>query len=286
MSCQTQQKTYVCMSDLSPKTMQQLRTEGLGFARTLNSGNNIVQIGQFAVDSVKMVRSIETIFPLGSPFKIGILDWEEGVGAIVENHADAAATQNIIAEYLKALRIAKQMRPNILWGIYSLPATRFWNRDKNWYAKIKILDKVLAAVDVFCPSLYGYYPNMKAENAAYVQENMQYALRLGAEYQKPVYVFVWHRWHDSNPTEGLKIMPWDEMAVFIETIAQTKVNGAGAAGCIWWGEDHYFYNTAPKNIRREVPSTQSFDQYHETMIRDYAQRINQRMRQKPSRQPK
>lgn len=61
-------------------------------------------------------------------------------------------------------------------------------------------------LDYLCPSVYDPYKNDDPE--AYIKWNCLEAKRIGGG--KKVYPFVWPRYHNSNPTDGLKTIPLDE----------------------------------------------------------------------------
>ncbi|KAB1230544.1 hypothetical protein [Chryseobacterium viscerum] len=161
---------------------------------------------------------------------------------------------------LKVLRYAKKLRPNIKFGFYAIPFTSVWSPNEEFFAQQNKFAPLLKECDVFFPSLYTFYSNPAAilANGNYLGNNIDGLLKLGIIYKKPVYVFMWHRYHNSNEKDSMKEIPdriWKDQ---IETLASQNVNGKFVDGILWWGADAYFYDRPEaENMRKEFKGTLS-----------------------------
>ncbi|EFK33067.1 Uncharacterised protein [Chryseobacterium gleum] len=159
---------------------------------------------------------------------------------------------------LKVLRFAKKARPNIKFGLYAIPFTSVWSPNDEFYAKQNKFAPLLKECDIFFPSLYTFYSNPAAvlANGNYLENNLNGLIKLGVAYKKPVYVFMWHRYHNSNEKDGMKEISdkiWKEQ---METVASQNVNGKFVDGILWWGADAYFYERPEaENMRKEFKGT-------------------------------
>lgn len=172
------------------------------------------------------------------------LDWE-GVAIANLNYGVSEQTLNTqIAEYLKVINKARELRPNAKFGFYGMPRTSLYIESPEWYAHAQKLTPIFNASDVLFPSVYRFYqanhPNYTAEeNLEYVRRSVKFALEIAQN--KPVYPFMWHRYHDSNTELGYRLIPVAEFKSHVAAIFQSQHNGKRAAGVVWWGADQYFY---------------------------------------------
>lgn len=159
---------------------------------------------------------------------------------------------------LEVLRYAKKARPNIKWGFYGFPFTSVWGPNKEFFDEQNKFALLLKECDIFFPSLYTFYSNPAAvlANGNYLENNLTGSIKLGIAYKKPVYVFMWHRYHNSNEKDGMKEISdkiWQEQ---METVASQNVNGKFVDGILWWGADAYFYERPEaENMRKEFKGT-------------------------------
>ncbi|WP_343659504.1 hypothetical protein [Chryseobacterium sp.] len=159
---------------------------------------------------------------------------------------------------LEVLRYAKKARPNIKWGFYGFPFTSVWGPNKEFFDEQNKFAPLLKECDIFFPSLYTFYSNPAAvlANGNYLENNLNGLIKLGTAYKKPVYVFMWHRYHTSNEKDAMKEISdkiWQEQ---METVASQNVNGKFVDGIMWWGADAYFYERPEaENMRKEFKGT-------------------------------
>src|SRR4051812_33187005 len=117
---------------------------------------------------------------------------------------------NEIPEFVRAIQYAKTIRPNAKFGFYSLPITQLYDRNQAWRDHEASLAPIYQASDCLFPSVYKFYPDNQplfgaTEDHAYVRESVKLALQLANG--KPVYPYVWPRYHNSNQQLGYKLIP-------------------------------------------------------------------------------
>lgn len=168
------------------------------------------------------------------------LDWESNAIELVK-HGDSAQ----IAEWLKALNYLKSKRPAAKFGFYDIPSTRYYTRDGSWDVEASNYKPIVDAVDILMPSLYDFYPDTttanhtEQEDLDFVKWNIEKTLALS---DKPTYLYVWHRFHSNGYSDDHStVIPAQEFINFVQTAANTSVNGKKIKGIIWWGSDLGFF---------------------------------------------
>ena len=146
-----------------------------------------------------------------------------------------------LTKYMTVLDWFRKAAPGLSVGYYGAPPIRdYWRAITNtssrerqsWMAENDQLRSLAGAVDVFFPSLYTFYPDQsgwKKYAIAQIEEARRYASG------KPVYVFLWPQYHDSNLTLGGRYLPTDYWLLELET-AKEYADGM----VIWggWGSDN------------------------------------------------
>ena len=236
-------------------------------------GNNDLKF-----DREKFIQNINKIAPNPSASGTGVLNWEgKAIKVLYKNKSTDPTFKAVEQEYIKVLKTAQKLRPNIKWGYYSLPFRDYWNRNEKWEAKNDAVKKILEASDVIYPSVYDFYENgntsvSKKKDSLYVDANIKSALKYGKRYNKPVIPFYWHRWHNSNKKVGMQLIPWEEFKEHIIAGISAGYQGKHVDGIVWWGSDKYFYN---KNaiVKREVDKVNTFERYQNNLTLDYTSKI-------------
>jgi hypothetical protein len=122
-------------------------------------------------------------------------------------HADSAAAEATIDKLIEIARWIRAEAPGIKLGFYALPPIRdYWTPVQGKAAAIlkwtnynTRLARLAAEVDVIFPSLYTFYEDQSGKAfQRYAQANIQ----LAKQYGKPVYVFLWPQYHESNKRVG------------------------------------------------------------------------------------
>lgn len=175
----------------------------------------------------------QEIAALGTPIVLDIEHWPlQGRPELVQNNLN---------KYLTVLRWFHEVKAPIKVGYYgTVPIRDYWRAIKDvghpehqaWRAENDRLRSLALAVDVLFPSLYTFYDDREGWRRYAIAQIAQ-ARRFGGG--KPIYVFLWPQFHDSN--RGLKgtYLPVDFWRLELET-AREYADGV----VIWggWGADN------------------------------------------------
>jgi Hyaluronidase len=143
-----------------------------------------------------------------------------------------------VTKYATVLQWFHDAAPEVLVGYYGLPPIRDYWRAINgpdapqyiaWQAENDRLKPIIDKVNILFPSLYTYYADKDGwikHAIANIKEARRY---LG---NKPVYVFLWPQYHESNSSLALKYLPPNYWKMELE-IARQYADGA----IIWAGWD-------------------------------------------------
>lgn len=268
---------YHCMGELPPQ-QKQLMIQYNFKAAPLIDGRYIDPTGSDVFDSVSFRQGIEKHFPGVADTGIGIIDWEtKTFDSLCYQPANSKAFKRSISRFTEILDIAKRLRPNVRWGIYNVPYYSYWKRaDQTWKNQGEILKPLLAKTDILMISLYDFYKDgtQYTDDKAFVQENMRMALQVAQELGKPLFVFIWQRYHNSNPDNGLELIPQQEFVLHIDNILQTTFKDQHVAGLIWFDAQDYFYKTKPAIINADLKSLRTTEEkLRDLSIKTYASLI-------------
>jgi hypothetical protein len=89
--------------------------------------------------------------------------------------------------------------------------------------------------------VYDFYVskgNYKRGDVEYVEENIQEALAMGIRIDKPVYPFIWHRYHSTEGKIPNGLIKPNEFKEHVKAVIKTEVDGKRVEGVVWWGS-HY-----------------------------------------------
>jgi len=140
-----------------------------------------------------------------------------------------------LAKYKAVLGWFQEAAPDVSVGYYGTPPIRdYWRAIKQktsqehraWMDENDQLRPLAGAVDVFFPSLYTFYPDQtgwKTYAIAQIEEARRYGER------KPIYVFLWPQYHDSNRLLGGQYLPDDYWLLQLQTAKEH------ADGIVIWG---------------------------------------------------
>lgn len=190
------------------------------------------------VPSDEHIAKITKAIPKGrGPAVYDIEHWPLDIRTAVRAAADddilAASKKAVDASMTKMIHIietSKKANPSIKYGYYScLPLRDYWAPVKNDAEKIKkwkeandYLKPLADSVGVICPSLYTFYPNREAW-LKYAKANIAEAKRIANG--KPIYVYIWPKYHNSNKRDGKKFIEGDFWKLQLETIYNSGVDG-------------------------------------------------------------
>ena len=140
-----------------------------------------------------------------------------------------------LQKYLMVLEWFRKSAPDFSVGYYGIPPLRdYWRAIKDhttqdyisWVNENDAIAPLTTAVDNFYPSLYTFYPDQDGWKR-YAMAQIEEARRVGKG--KPVYVFLWPQYHDSNRLLGGRYLPEDFWQLELETARQF------ADGVVIWG---------------------------------------------------
>lgn len=149
-----------------------------------------------------------------------------------------------LALYLDIIKNCKQLRPNVKFGFYAIPFTTYWQTSTGFFKKNEKIAPLLKEVDFLFPSLYMFYDDGivgTIKNTEYLESNLKNGIELSLKYKKPLFPFVWHRYHPSNERISLNNMSEEEWEQYLTTIAAYQYKNKKIDGIMWWGADSWEY---------------------------------------------
>ncbi len=184
---------------------------------------------------------VKPLNPAKSPVVYDIEHWpldiRKDMKAVANDDITAAAGKSVSASMNKLIHIinvSRQENPALKYGYYGcVPLRDYWTPVKNdpemmkkWREANDYLKPLADSLDVICPSVYTFSPD-RANWVVYAKANIAEAKRLAGG--KPVYVFLWPKYHNSNKEDGKKFIEGDFWKLQLET-----VYNSGADGIIIW----------------------------------------------------
>lgn len=148
---------------------------------------------------------------------------------------DSDQVQESVSKYMTVLQWFKEAAPELLVGYYGVPPLRdYWRAirpptSKEWQSYSEDNDRLkplAGAVDLVFPSLYTFYTDQGGW-VRYAYGQIAEARRCANG--KPVYVFLWPQYHDSNRELKGTYLANDYWRLELETAKQY------ADGIILWG---------------------------------------------------
>lgn len=150
-------------------------------------------------------------------------------------HGDGQEVRRSIQKFLTVLDWFKEAAPGLNIGLYGAPPIRdYWRAAKGpaskewgaWKGENDALRTLADAVDTLYPSLYTFYSDQDGW-VHFARAQIEEARRYGKG--KPVYVFLWPQYHDSNRELAGNYLPADYWRLELETVKQY------ADGIVIWG---------------------------------------------------
>ena len=198
-----------------------------------------------------LLSKIAIQIPQKNSKAIVVLDWEgEALSILHDKDSSITEYKKVFDQFVSAYELVKTERPLVTCGFYGLPFRTYWKRDSLWIKKCINLKPLLSHFDALFPSDYVLYKDSidvkGTDNINFVRDNVQIALRLSYELKKPSYIFIWHRYHDSNKKYGLELIPEKYFKDQIIAISQSKYKNKKPDGIIWWSAEIYYHNVLSK----------------------------------------
>ena len=161
------------------------------------------------------------------------LDIRKGVKSVADDDIANANAKEVTASINKMIHVMKYSRkinPSVKYGYYAcIPLRDYWSPVHNkpgqmetWKKANDFLKPLVDSVDVLCPSLYAFFPDREAW-VKYAKANIAEAKRLAND--KPVYAYLWPKYHISNKKDGKKFIEGDFWKLQLETIYNSGVDG-------------------------------------------------------------
>ncbi|MCS3555843.1 MULTISPECIES: hypothetical protein [unclassified Sphingobacterium] len=272
----SQNKLLIAMDDLNTETFKDLKSKNVSELKVIY-GADIYPNNPIEVDLGKLEKAIILAFPRSDQSGYGMLDWEgKGYHELIHAKGRTQDFVNIQNQFIKTIKFAKKLRPNVKWGFFEIPARerRFKSRalQLDSHERISVL---LDACDVFYPSMYGYTP----EDLGSLSDVL-FALELGKKFNKEVYPMVWHRFQGDTKNQTKKywfeIIPKKMFSERIKEIRSINNNNNRINGIVWWGKDTYFYIKKNKVVRSESRNISSFKSKYNLMVKDYVKFIQKK----------
>ena len=150
-------------------------------------------------------------------------------------NGDSSQVQESLSKYMTVLQWFKEAAPELSVGFYGAPPLRdYWRAispptSKEWQSlsgENDRLQPLAGAVDILFPPLYTFYTDQGGW-VRYAYGQIAEARRCANG--KPVYVFLWPQYHDSNRKLAGSYLPPDYWRLELETAKQY------ADGIVLWG---------------------------------------------------
>lgn len=180
---------------------------------------------------------------------------------------DPSQVRASVSKYMTVLQWFKEAAPGLPVGYYGAPPIRdYWKSlkspmSKEWASFAKENDQLRSlaeSVDILFPSLYTYYTD-RGGWVRYAYAQIAEARRLANG--KPVYVFLWPQYHDSNPSLAWAHLPADFWRLQLQMAKQYADGiviwgGWGPSGRVNWDENAAWWKVT-KEFMKKLPPTQS-----------------------------
>lgn len=179
---------------------------------------------------------------------------------------DANQVRASVSKYMTVLQWFKEAAPGLPVGYYGAPPIRdYWKSlksptSKEWASFAKENDQLrplAESVDILFPSLYTYYTD-RGGWIRYAYAQIAEARRNANG--KPVYVFLWPQYHDSNPSLKGVFLPIDFWRLQLQMAKQYADGiviwgGWGTKGRMNWDDNAAWWKVT-KEFMQKLPPAQ------------------------------
>ncbi|GAA3931683.1 hypothetical protein GO495_15930 [Chitinophaga oryziterrae] len=246
-------------------------------------GTDIYPDNPTAVNIGVFKAAIVKAFPGVNDDGIGVLDWEGKAVYILANSAESDPDYvKVLNEFTKAIRFAKSIRPNVMWGFFGIPfRRRIFKNDEAWVNSNDKIAPLLRETDAFFPALYSSYSiapdivqkgNLKRGESIFSKDTRE-ALRLALAYNKIVLPFIWHRYEINDKEYRDKVIPKVQFRNMVNDIVNASYSGKKVDGIVWWSKDTYFYSHKNAVVSGEAPNLKRFQIHYDSLIINYGNEI-------------
>ena len=184
---------------------------------------------------------------------------------------DELTVQSTVRKFLLVLSWVEDEAPSVAFGVYgTVPVPDYWRaiRDpasaefQSWQQDNDRLERISDRVDALFPSIYTFYPDRQGW-VTYAIAQISEARRKANG--KPVYAFLWPRYHESNLLLGNRPLDPDYWELQLNTVAQYADGvviwgGWGTNGPEPWNEEAPWWQVTKRLMKRidlDAPATPS-----------------------------
>lgn len=191
----------------------------------------------------RMLNSIDKFIPNKLDTGYAVLDWEGAIyDVLVRGGTIPILThQDYMNRFIAAIQYAKLLRPYVRWSYYAIPHKLYvqyssYSMENN----MKWILPLLKECDFMAPSLYFLYDGSTLNKqfvTQYMDSNVKYALEIGSKLKKPVFIFVWHRYHPLSTTNGNKLIDFSTFKATLSRFKDAEYFNNKVDGVIWWNSE-------------------------------------------------
>jgi len=248
---------YTCISGTSQEMRDYLREKNIKRA-VLVGGHFIEKDHEFTVNKDNIDAFLDKAVSDRESDAMIVLDFEGQKMTDLLKTSDEAEADRIVDHYIGVFKYFKKQRPNATIGYYGYPFRDYWHRNEQWKKNNKKIYPLMKELDVLFPSIYDFYDDKTAFNKngqvdqEYVHDNAIEGIKIGAELNKPVMPFIWHRIHDSNKKLKRNLIRPNEFYKHVRGIVKADYNGNKIDGLIWWSSEGYFYRIKEAEYKKDA----------------------------------
>jgi len=272
---------FVSISDMGPATSSFVKNNNVRGISVIYQ-RDIDPRNELKLDPAVFTAAVNRVIPNANATGYACIDWEGKIAVTLQvAHQNTAEFQNAIAEFIRTIELARQLRPNMKWGFFGIPYQPLDKRDRR--SVNADIPQLLKLCDVFYPAMYVPYNSAqsigyrtKAEKEDWVSYNLSSTLGIANKMNKPVLAFLWHRYYSAGFNQNsLKLIPPNEFKNYVKEILALNYSGKMVDGLIFWGEDTYYYKIKSKPVVDEFAKSRfkDFPSYHDSLTSAYLKGI-------------
>jgi len=268
-------KLFTCLSGVSPRFRKKLNEKKVKRAVLINGGA-IDVLNDNNVQKSKIITALNNAVPNKESDALIVIDIEGEKMKKLKSAKKAGEVDRILQYYIDVYKFAKKYRPNATIGFYGFPWRDYWHRNEKWRKSNNTLLPLFKEVDAIFPSVYDFYVDdvdvSKKSDSLYVSDNIKESLRIASSFDKPVYPFIWHRYHVSNKKKSRQFIPKQEFQNHIEAIITAEYEGKFVEGIVWWSSERYYYNVSSRG-KKNRSNPRDFDRFSNETSYPYLETI-------------
>lgn len=248
-------KLFTNLSRFDKPTQGQLATKGFQMYHLIAT-NRIDPKGKEVMDRESIKKYLDQKFPKGNENKVLIIDWEKEKFWNLKKKSNSKEFKEAEKEFIELVRYIKELKPNLLVGIYGLPFRVFVNKYPH-YAKKDKFTSLFNEIDIITPSLYSAFTDenrSEKENNLYLKNSIELAIEYAEKVKKPIYFFVW----EMTSSKQIRLLPVKEFERKIRIISNYNRSNKWVQGIIYWTPaDPSPYRIELQNTRASSKSEES-----------------------------